>query len=853
MFRLLTALAVWLTLPLGALAQDARRDVMVVLDMSGSMWGQVDGVAKVELARDAFAGLADDWRQADVAAGLIAYGHRRRGDCTDIEILAQPSDGADLAALANGLLPRGKTPLSEAVRAAADALRFTENAATVVLISDGVETCQADPCAVAADLERLGIDFTAHVVGFDIAEGDRAQLQCIAEETGGLYFDAADAGGLSDAMDAVVVATEVVPTAPPPAPIERAVRVRVDAPEGTVHPAQTQLSVDGVAVTTLDDSTDHRINGVQIDLAEGTYTYRAKADRMAIEQVVEVSAETEVIVLTLEAMANDWQLWRSGPFPLDGADKQYVGILASGGAGRESTERLYLMETGATDFGQALSRTSLRARADEWQHAQIAIPDHAGSFDLVLVGGGEEAMRLPITFADTVEATWLGPREVAAGARTELRYQGDWGRQRTLRFAHPDGASMTVQVEGTRTADGFYFAAPEEPGLYAMSLHPNVVSAIQDVDGTPMGQLAVGVPMPVSDPEPGIAQEADDMGGEEAATLAPGDLQGDWTLIFAGAQRSIDLVDVQLIHDEGGQIAEGGTVVRAGDSWGLGPTGSFGLMTLTRTGPDAYDLTIEGDVGVATGQLNRTDGVWRGTLRTDAPYDVALIRPDAAPPAVAKPNRLTAVDERGASLDGPVDWTLTAVDGAPEVLRSDGAVLYEEARAPDTYTVTARSGDLVGGFVLQVGPGLRGGNRVILRRAAEGDALPIDVVYFCSPGEDCAMADRDLGIDFTLPVGWGAERPYLNGSDVVMTFATADPGADGGVLYATLNLPQRMASLGPCRDVLRGTFCHDTTTDPARLADVEALAAGLSYVPAGDVLEPGDTDALLQRLMGASQ
>jgi len=168
-------------------AQTNNRDVMVVFDMSGSMWGQVDGVAKVEIARDAFGGLLDDWQTNGTRTGLIAYGHRERGNCADIETLALPGDGTDIAKVMSGLSPIGKTPLSEAVRQAAAHLRFTEEAATVVLLSDGVETCNADPCAVGAELEALGLDFTAHVIGFDIAEGDKAQLQCLANATGGQY------------------------------------------------------------------------------------------------------------------------------------------------------------------------------------------------------------------------------------------------------------------------------------------------------------------------------------------------------------------------------------------------------------------------------------------------------------------------------------------------------------------------------------------------------------------------------------------------------------------------------------------------------------------------------------------
>ena len=163
----------------------AAPDVMVVFDASGSMWGQIDGFSKIEIARDAFVGLSSTWGSKNVRAGLMAYGHRRKGDCSDIELISRPSveAAASMAAQINKLTPKGKTPLSAAVRQAADVMKFQENAATVILVSDGIETCNLDPCAVGKELETLGIDFTAHVIGFGIEKkADKAQLACLAEK-----------------------------------------------------------------------------------------------------------------------------------------------------------------------------------------------------------------------------------------------------------------------------------------------------------------------------------------------------------------------------------------------------------------------------------------------------------------------------------------------------------------------------------------------------------------------------------------------------------------------------------------------------------------------------------------------
>ncbi|MFC3446348.1 hypothetical protein ACFOLL_09745 [Falsochrobactrum ovis] len=64
-------------------------DVVIVYDASGSMWGQIDGVTKIEIARDVMADLVHGWSE-DTHLGLVAYGHRSEGDCGDIETLIEP-------------------------------------------------------------------------------------------------------------------------------------------------------------------------------------------------------------------------------------------------------------------------------------------------------------------------------------------------------------------------------------------------------------------------------------------------------------------------------------------------------------------------------------------------------------------------------------------------------------------------------------------------------------------------------------------------------------------------------------------------------------------------------------------
>ena len=181
----------------------AKDSAMIVFDGSGSMWGQIQGKHKIEIAREVMGTLVKDWNE-DIDLGLMAYGHREKGNCSDIEILQPVSkpDSKKILRIINKLSPKGKTPISQSLKQAAETLRYKEDPATIILISDGEESCKGDPCVVSKELEAKGINFTTHVIGFGVKNNDKAkqQLRCIADNTGGQFYEAEDAGSLNEAL-----------------------------------------------------------------------------------------------------------------------------------------------------------------------------------------------------------------------------------------------------------------------------------------------------------------------------------------------------------------------------------------------------------------------------------------------------------------------------------------------------------------------------------------------------------------------------------------------------------------------------------------------------------------------------
>ncbi|WP_226574107.1 vWA domain-containing protein [Acuticoccus sediminis] len=213
MLRLLLVILL-AALPLRLAAQEAG--TMIVLDASGSMWGDIGGRTKIEIARETLAEAVGNL-PAGQGLGLIVYGATRKGDCADIVTAVPPGPVAEtgrrVVSAADAAVPKGKTPITESVRRAAQAVRFNEAKATVVLVTDGIETCDADPCALARDLEREGIDFTAHVVGFGLSAEEGRAVACLADETGGRYIEANDRDALSDAL-ATTLAADPEPDEP---------------------------------------------------------------------------------------------------------------------------------------------------------------------------------------------------------------------------------------------------------------------------------------------------------------------------------------------------------------------------------------------------------------------------------------------------------------------------------------------------------------------------------------------------------------------------------------------------------------------------------------------------------------
>lgn len=180
--------------------------VMLVLDSSGSMTARDAGGSgtRMDAAKRAVGSMVDGL-PAEAQVGLTIYGAgtgssgaEKAAGCRDVRVV-RPVSTVNKPALKSAVTAtkaRGYTPIGQALRVAAGQLP-KEGQRSIVLVSDGEDTCAPpQPCVVAKELARQGVDLHVHAIGFKVDAKARAQLACIAQSTGGTYHDATDADSL---------------------------------------------------------------------------------------------------------------------------------------------------------------------------------------------------------------------------------------------------------------------------------------------------------------------------------------------------------------------------------------------------------------------------------------------------------------------------------------------------------------------------------------------------------------------------------------------------------------------------------------------------------------------------------
>jgi len=213
---------------IAAAQQEAGSQVNVelILDSSGSMAEETNtGEPRIDAAKrvlnEVIDTIPDDRPELNV--GFRVFGHEGnnteagKAESCQSSDLTVPIEGVDKSALTEQVAnyaPVGWTPIGLSLERAGgdfpDASDTVTNA--IILVTDGLETCDTDPCALATALKESDAAVTAYVVGLGLNEEELRITGCIAENTGGQILGAQNADELSAALFTFLEELQVVVT-----------------------------------------------------------------------------------------------------------------------------------------------------------------------------------------------------------------------------------------------------------------------------------------------------------------------------------------------------------------------------------------------------------------------------------------------------------------------------------------------------------------------------------------------------------------------------------------------------------------------------------------------------------------
>lgn len=189
-------LSILLCLTAVSIAQTApqKTRILFVLDASQSMYARWENGQKMQVATRLLRELVDSLKGAEqVEVALRVYGHQNsvtpgNRNCKDtkLEVPFGPKNHAKIISTLSSIRPRGTTLIAYSLEQAANDFPSCSNCRNVIiLITDGIEECDGDPCAVSLALQKNGVVLKPFVIGLGLEPEVMDAFKCV-----GNFYDA---------------------------------------------------------------------------------------------------------------------------------------------------------------------------------------------------------------------------------------------------------------------------------------------------------------------------------------------------------------------------------------------------------------------------------------------------------------------------------------------------------------------------------------------------------------------------------------------------------------------------------------------------------------------------------------
>jgi Ca-activated chloride channel homolog len=252
--------------------------ILFLLDASGSMLEQWErpNQTRWSVAKSILTKLVDSLKQnSKLQLALRVYGHRSPQEiknCKDtwLEVPFKNKNHPLIIEKLQQIKPKGVTPITYSLEQAANDFPAGPGYRNIViLITDGIESCGGDLCAMSLAMQKKGVFLRPYIIGLGLRS--EKTLEC-----GGKYIDADTPGKFNDVLNEAIESSFAKTT------------VSIELLDGSNRPTETNVNITFLNSQTAEPMYDfvHYLDG------------RGKPDTVQIDPVVDY----DILVNTVPAI-----------------------------------------------------------------------------------------------------------------------------------------------------------------------------------------------------------------------------------------------------------------------------------------------------------------------------------------------------------------------------------------------------------------------------------------------------------------------------------------------------------------------------------------------------------------------
>ena len=180
--------------------------ILFLLDGSGSMYAAMDKDVRINVAKRLLTKIIDSLEMAkDVQVALRVYGHTTppgQQNCKDtkLEVPFKYNNHKQIKDKLKDVIPKGTTLIAYSLQQAAyDFPKEPGVRNIIILITDGIEECDGDPCAISEALQSQGVVLKPFIIGLGSTDDFRKAFECV-----GRYYDANTEASFNNVLNVVI-------------------------------------------------------------------------------------------------------------------------------------------------------------------------------------------------------------------------------------------------------------------------------------------------------------------------------------------------------------------------------------------------------------------------------------------------------------------------------------------------------------------------------------------------------------------------------------------------------------------------------------------------------------------------